>query len=71
MEPLTLGGRVIGARRSRKLTQQQLADKAGLTASAVSQIENDLRSPMLDTAQKIAEALGVSIDYLVKGERAP
>lgn len=68
MEPLTLGGRIIGARRSRQMTQTELASRAGLTASAVSQIENDLRSPMLETAKSLAEALGVTMDYLVYGE---
>lgn len=61
---------MIGARRSRKMTQVELADKAGLTPAAVSQIENDLRSPMLETAKNLATALGVSIDYLVYGEGA-
>ena len=68
MEPLTLGGRVIGARRSRQMTQVELAAKAGITPAAVSQIENDLRNPMLDTAKALAEALGVTMDYLVYGE---
>ena len=49
------------------MTQKELADKVGITQSAMSRYINDKRIPFIDVAFKIAAALGVSIDELVKG----
>lgn len=48
--------------------QRQLAEKADLTPSMVSQIESGRLSPSLHTLGKIATALGVSIASLFDGE---
>lgn len=49
------------------MTQKELADKVGITQSAMSRYINDKRIPFIDVAFKIAAALGVSIDELVNG----
>jgi DNA-binding XRE family transcriptional regulator len=52
-----------GLRRQRKeigLTQQQLADTAGLTATGVAMIERGERAPNLDTAARLCWALDVA-----------
>jgi len=52
-----------GLRQRRKelgLTQQQLADIAGLTSTAVAMIERGERSPNLDTAARLCWALDVA-----------
>lgn len=54
------------ARRAAGLSQQQLADAVGLTQSAISLIESDRRRLKLAMAAKIAGALGVSLDSLVR-----
>jgi len=47
-------------------TQKELADKLGISESAVSLIENGKRKLKLETAIKLAEIFGVSLDELVK-----
>lgn len=58
---MTIGSRILDARRALGLQQKQLAEKAGLTPSLVSQIERDRVSPSLNTLRKLAGALGVSL----------
>ena len=47
-------------RLQRKLSQESLAGKAGLSVSYVSMLERGQRSPPLDTLEGLAKALGVS-----------
>ncbi len=47
-------------RKERKLSQQEVAEKADMLASTFSRIENLKVSPSLDTIIRIAEALEVS-----------
>lgn len=59
-----LGERIKALRAERGLQQRQLAEKAGLTPSMVSQIESGRLTPSLPTLGKLAAALGVSIASL-------
>jgi transcriptional regulator with XRE-family HTH domain len=52
-------------REDRRITQEQLAFDAGITASALSRIERGLNSPGWMTVRGIANALGVSLVELV------
>jgi DNA-binding XRE family transcriptional regulator len=52
-------------REHRGLTVKQVADKAGVSAPFVSQIENGQREGSVETMRKIAEVLKVSLDDLV------
>jgi DNA-binding XRE family transcriptional regulator len=52
-------------REHRGLTQEQLADKAGLSKPYVSQIESKRRVPSLGTMRKIAESLDTDVDSLL------
>lgn len=65
-----LGSRIRGLRAERALQQRQLAVKAGLTPSLVSQIESGRLTPSLNTIGKIAGALGVPIATLFDGQPA-
>jgi DNA-binding XRE family transcriptional regulator len=65
----TLGQRIRSLRAERQLQQRQLAEKAGLTPSMVSQIESGRLTPSLHTLGKVAGALGVPIASLF--EAAP
>jgi transcriptional regulator with XRE-family HTH domain len=47
-------------RLRRKLSQETLAGKAGLSVSYISMLERGQRSPPLDTLEALAKALGVS-----------
>ena len=65
-----LGTRIKGLRAERELQQRQLAEKAELTPSMVSQIESGRLTPSLHTLGRIAAALGVPIASLFDGQPA-
>ena len=52
-------------KEKQNLTQQQLADKVGVSLSLIGQIETDRAKPALDTLEKIAIVFGVSIVYFL------
>ncbi|HET8702227.1 MULTISPECIES: helix-turn-helix transcriptional regulator [Castellaniella] len=55
-------GQWVRARRlARGWTGQQLARRAGLSQSCISMIELGVRCPTLDTATRIARALGADL----------
>jgi len=64
----TLGARIKGLRAERELQQRQLAEKAELTPSMVSQIESGRLTPSLHTLGRVAAALGVPIGALFDAE---
>ena len=64
----SLGERIRRLRAERELQQRQLAEKADLTPSMVSQIESGRLTPSLHTLGRIAAALGVAIGSLFDGE---
>jgi transcriptional regulator with XRE-family HTH domain len=47
------------------LTQEQLAQRAGVQAATVARIERDEREPHMTTIRKLADALGVHPRELV------
>jgi transcriptional regulator with XRE-family HTH domain len=61
-----LAARIKALRQERGLLQKQLAEKAGLTASMMSQIESGRLTPTLPTLGKLAGALGVSVPELLE-----
>lgn len=63
-----LGQRIRALRLERQLHQRQLAEKAELAPSMVSQIESGRLSPSLNTLGRVAAALGVPIVALFDGE---
>ena len=50
------------------MTQQQLAEKADISISFLGNIERGLKSPTIETVQKIATALGMSMAELFEPE---
>lgn len=52
-------------RKSKGMTQLELAEKAGVSRSIVSQWENAERYPVLDKVYDIAKALKVPVSALV------
>lgn len=61
----SLGEKIRRLREKQNLTQQQLADKVGVSLSLIGQIETDRAKPALDTLEKIAIVFGVSIVYFL------
>lgn len=68
----TLGLRIRLERTRQGLKQKVLAAHAGLSAIALYQIEHDRTSPTALHLKALADALGVSMDYLAgrTGQRA-
>ena len=67
---MSLGQRIRNRRQELKLTQQQLAKALDLTSQHISVIEQDKRTPSLASLAKMAEELGVSVDYLITGKKS-
>lgn len=57
----TLGSRIRAARLTRKLNQEQLGKRVGLSDSYVSQIESGNRRPTPETLKALCDELG--LDY--------
>lgn len=65
-------GRILkDLRKTKKLTQKQLAAQIGLTTTAVSKYELNESVTPLDVLRILASVFGVSIDYLAGIEKAP
>jgi len=62
-----LGLNVRTRREARELTQEKLAERAGLDATYISGIERGLRNPGIKNVAKLAKALGQSTAELCKG----
>ncbi len=60
-----LGSRIRSKRLEKDLSLREVAEKAGLTASFLSQVERDLAEPSITSLRRIAQALGVPIFYFL------
>lgn len=65
-----MGKRICKLRRDAHLSQKQLGEKNGKSASTIGSYENDTAVPTLENAAALAEALHVSLDYLLYGEKS-
>lgn len=65
-----LGQNVRQSREIKNLTQEKLAEFAGLDPTYVSGIERGLRNPGIKNVAKIAKALGLTTAELCKGVNA-
>lgn len=62
----SVGRRVRQLRNRASLTQEQLAERAQISVSFLSMIERGERAPHLETLEKLAFALEVSVDTLFR-----
>lgn len=67
----TLGKRISSHRKKLGMTQDQLAEKLGVTAQAVSKWENDLSCPDISVLPRLAEIFGITVDALLGRESEP
>ena len=56
--------RLLQARKKRKMSQEELAKLLGVHSPIVGRYERGEVKPSIEVAAKIAEALGISLDYL-------
>ena len=65
---MSIGNRIRKRRLELGLTQGRLAHALGVTPQHISVVEQDKRAPSLSSLSKLAEELGVTIDFLVTGK---
>nr|WP_320011133.1 helix-turn-helix domain-containing protein [uncultured Desulfobulbus sp.] len=65
-----LGGRIKAVRQQQGLSQKELAKRASMTPSSISQIEKNLISPSIPALFRLAESLAVSITTFFEGASA-
>ena len=65
-----IGKRLAAARKRKGYTQEQLAEMAGLSIKMISAAENGHKAMRPENIIRMSECLGVSTDYLLKGETA-
>jgi len=65
---MTLGERIRTRRQALNLTQQDLAKALSMTPQHISALEQDKRSSSLPSLVRLAEELGVTVDYLLTGK---
>lgn len=63
----TLGQNIVKARVDKRMKQQDLLQKAGLSQRYLSAVENDKVDPRISVVRRIARALGVTVDALLVG----
>ncbi len=63
---MTMGERIRRRRQELRLSQQELADRVGISRPTISQLESGAQPTMnTNTAKALARALGVGVDYLI------
>ena len=70
MQKQTLGQKIAELRKSKNMTQLELASQLNITDKAVSKWERDISCPDINTFPKLAEILGVSVDELLQASTA-
>lgn len=63
---MTIGQRIKQARKANNMSLRNLAEKAEISAMAISKYERDLDTPSSGVLLRLAQALGVSIDFLFR-----
>jgi transcriptional regulator with XRE-family HTH domain len=67
---MALGERIRQLRKEHGWSQAELGSQVGTDSQRISRYENGRITPSVDALVRLAEALGVSVDYLVR-EGAP
>lgn len=67
----TLGSRLTALRKEKGLTQEQLAEKLGVTNQSVSKWENDINAPDISILIMLADLYDTTVDSLLGREKQP
>lgn len=62
---MNLGERLVKLRKSKNLTQEKFAKEIGIGLASLQRYESGERSPTLDTLEKIANGLNVSLSEVM------
>lgn len=64
---MKMGDRIQSLRKTKGLSQEQLAEKIGVSRQAVSKWESEQSIPELDKVMMLSDFFDVTTDYLLKG----
>ncbi len=64
---MTIADRIQSLRKSKGMSQEELADAAGVSRQAVSKWESEQSVPDIDKIVILSEIFGVTTDYILKG----
>ena len=64
---MTIADRIQTLRKSKGMSQEELADAAGVSRQAVSKWESEQSIPDIDKIVTLSEIFDVTTDYLLKG----
>jgi transcriptional regulator with XRE-family HTH domain len=64
----TLGQNIVKARIDKRMKQQDLWQKAGLSQRYLSAVENDKVDPRVSVVRRIARALGLTFNDLIPAD---
>jgi transcriptional regulator with XRE-family HTH domain len=67
----TFGKRLRLARLHKDMTQEELSRLAGCGRTYVNAMEKGIRTPRAEIAVRMADTLGVSLDWLLRDEPQP
>ena len=70
-ETETVGQRLQHVRNQKGLTLEKLADRAGVSKSFLWEVEHDRSGITGEKLLRVANVLGASLDFLLRGEPAP
>lgn len=70
MDRIFIGERLKEAREARKMTQEELSRKIGITRASISAFEKEIKSPSIQTVAQLSEELKIPMPYL-QNERPP
>jgi transcriptional regulator with XRE-family HTH domain len=65
-----LAANIAAGRKSLGITQAVLAERLGVETETVSRFERGVSTPSLQTIERIAEVLGVTVSALLSEEKA-
>lgn len=67
----SIGKRVAELRHAKGISQEELAKRLNCTPKHISHVERGVASLSLDLMIEASEVLGTTLDYLIKGTKAP
>lgn len=70
-EDKEFGNRLLRLRKERGWSQPQLGKQIGTSGAIIGRYERGEITPSIDVAKKLADAFGVTLDYLTNDKRMP
>ncbi len=64
-DKVEIGKTIVKLRKSRRITQEQLAEAANVSVSYLRDIEHDCANPTISILEDIADALQISLPALI------